>query len=291
MKIYSTGMYYEPVIDRLPELKPLLKAVTGQNFRRIDRFIQLALIGVSRCSGEVSLPIETAIYLTSGQGDLEVMIDVLEQMLRDGKSPKPLSFINTVSNSACYHLAKYLHLKSRNCFVASHCFSFERALRLAMVDFLQGNLTSALVGSVDICVLPLAQHRQRIAVSPDTPVAEACHWLLLGDDDCLGEPMGEVEGVEHFGSKEALLVWLAALDVDNSWSIAGGHILPEEELVFYQELTLVGQQFQYRKNLAYYDTQTASAFSQYLEHGREGTLLHIETDGEGRYCTFLLKVF
>jgi len=151
--IHRTGNYYERVDGEPPELKALVQETLGVHVRRVGRFIQLALIGAGRCAGQ-SLPQDTAVFLTSGRGDLEVTMDVLEQLFVHAQPPKPLSFINTVSNAACYYIAQQLKLQSRSGFACNRHFAFESALQLAVSDFEQGIIRSALVGTVDVVVPP-----------------------------------------------------------------------------------------------------------------------------------------
>ena len=89
-QIYAVGGHYHAVSEPLPELKALTQAATGKAFRRIGRFIQLALIGAARCAGQQVLPKETAVYFSSGRGDLEVTLEIMTQLFRDGQTPKPL---------------------------------------------------------------------------------------------------------------------------------------------------------------------------------------------------------
>ena len=104
----------EQTQEPLPPLKERVRDVTGETVRRIGRFIQLSLIGAGHCLHGQTAPAETAVYLSSGRGDLEVTLDVLTQMIVDGQPPKPLSFINTVSNSACYYVARHFGQRVRH---------------------------------------------------------------------------------------------------------------------------------------------------------------------------------
>src|SRR5689334_1064617 len=131
--IYSTGDYCERVEGEPPELKTLVQQTLRTHVRRVGRFIQLALIGAGQCA-KASIPQNTAVFLASGRGDLEVTLDVLEQLFLHAQAPKPLSFINTVSNAACYYIAQQLKLQSRSSFVCNRHFAFESALQLACTD-------------------------------------------------------------------------------------------------------------------------------------------------------------
>jgi len=60
----------------------------------------------------LTLPAETATYFTSGRGDLEVTLDVLAQMCEQGHPPTPFTFVNTVGNSTCFHVAQIFAVRA-----------------------------------------------------------------------------------------------------------------------------------------------------------------------------------
>ena len=76
--------------------------------------VSLALIGAARSFGGQPARPDTSVYLTSGRGDMEMTAEVMIQLYRDGMPPRPLSFINTVSNSACFYIAKQFALRGRS---------------------------------------------------------------------------------------------------------------------------------------------------------------------------------
>src|SRR5690606_18957723 len=150
--------------------------------RRIGRFIQLALIGAGECIRQHQLPEGTAGYLSSGRGDLEVTLEVLVDMVEHGQPPKPLSFINTVSNSSCFYVAKTFGLHGRRQVVTRRQAPLESVLPLARLDVANGSTSTALVGTVDIVTLPLADHRERLQLPADAGVGEGSHWFLLANN-------------------------------------------------------------------------------------------------------------
>lgn len=293
MKIIAYGECYKDVVaQQLPMLKPEVKAATGQSFRRISRFIQFSLIAVARCVAGRSLPKNTALYLTSGQGDLTVAIDVLEKLYQQGEPPMPLGFINTLSNSACFYVAQYLGLQGSSNFVSSQYFSFERILRLALLDYNNKKVQSALVGSVDVCVAPLSQHRERMAVEADIELGEASHYLLLGDvasNERVEPHLGELLKVEHCIDWQELLFKLNALEVNEAWYLAAGQFLSAAALEQLQAATGISEQFEYRNQLAFYNTQMAAVFGKFFSACPGKTLLHVNGDKDGRYCFFVIK--
>lgn len=273
--IKGWGDYVSEEGGELTDLKPILKADLGQPVRRIGRFISLALIGAARCLAGKTPPPETAVYFTTGSGDFEVTVEVMEHLFRDGFPPKPLSFINTVSNAACFYVAKSFGFSGRSTCVGNRAFGFETALQLALLDLKTGAVTSALIGSADIVLEPIAIHRQRLGQTPDAPIGEAAHWLWLTAE---GEG-GALPDCRFFASRDDFTSWVATFDP--ATTVLGlGEGLDGDKF----GLTRI---FDYRAGRPYYDSRTASAPSAFLAQAKRGeTMLHVSTDGAGRYAAF-----
>lgn len=289
MHIHACGDYYQAVADQPPELKELVRAATGQAVRRVGRFIQLALVGAGRCVGAAALPADTAVYLASGRGDMEITIEVLEQLFRDGQPPKPLSFINTVSNAACFYVAQNFALTGRSSFICNRYFAFESALQLALLDLAQGVVDSALVGVIDVVVPPLAHHRRRLQLGAEQAVADASHWLWLRNEP--GDGRGEVLAAQHCSDRAALLHWIAQrrLPGDRTW-LSGGQFFASFELESLARACGSRRNFAYRAQRAYYDSHSGAAIAEFLrEAPADHYLLHINSDPEGRYSAMLAK--
>jgi hypothetical protein len=283
MRIIATGSYCREVSVELPPLKSLAREATGVSVRRIGRFVQLALIGAGRCVNGLTLPAETATYFTSGRGDLEVTLDVLAQMCEQGDPPTPFRFVNTVGNSACFHVAQIFGLRGRSQFVTSRYGPLESALRLAALDMAHGGVRTALLGSADICTAPLGAHRARIGVADGTPVGEASHWFLLSSDPNFGVPLGVVRSVRSFTDDDALRQHLDRLRLDpNDTTLAGGQNLRPDRLERFREATGIGDVFAYRDELPWYDSQAGHGINRFLTSGAARTLVHVDGDPRGR---------
>ena len=117
MKAYivASGAYCENVTSELPPLKQAVNDSVGHSVRRVGRFIQLALIGAGRAA--TGLPAQSAVYLTSGRGDIGSTVETLDAIYRLEQAPRPVSFINSVSNAACFYIAQSLGLRGPGLFV------------------------------------------------------------------------------------------------------------------------------------------------------------------------------
>jgi hypothetical protein len=277
------GVSIEP-----PPLKSLMQAALGMSVRRIGRFVELALIGAARCVDGRTLPEGTAIYVTSGRGDLDVTLEVLIPLIEEGRAPAPFAFINTVGNSACFHVAKQFHLAGRSQFVTSLYTPLETALRLAALDIEGGAVAMALCGSTEICTAPLYEHRERIGVAADTPVGEASHWFLLATDEAPGPALGTLRTVRAFTDDRALRVHLERERFDpETTGIASGQHLGSDRFEILREAAGSPRVFDYRSDLPWYDSQTGAGIDRFLRERPARTLLHVDGDPSGR-CTLLV---
>lgn len=190
--------------EPLPALNQALKEVCREHFRRIDRFIQLALLGSARCVGERTLDTGCGVYLGSGFGPIACNVAVQEQMLRDHELPKPFDFVNTLGVSAGFYVAKNFGLTGQNLCISRPGASLEAVLTAALTDLALGAVSQALVGVVEEVTLPLMEHRLRREQPAGSLAAEGSHWLLLEADGTVGKNIG----LQRFGEVAALQVEL-----------------------------------------------------------------------------------
>lgn len=288
--IRATGDYCEAVSDESTSLKPLVREALGEPVRRIGRFIQLALIGSGRCVGEARLDPESAVYTSSARGDLDVTLEVVEALFRHGMQPKPLSFVNSVSNAPNFYIAHHFDLAGRSNFVCSAFFAFESVLELACVDMRAGYMDSALVGSVDVATWPMADHRRRLQVSDDTRMAEGSHWLWLQRaEQAPTGALGEVLAARQFNDSDALLGWLEQQSLEPAHTVlGGGQFLAPGVLADIQQRSGLEQLFEGPEYPGYYDSQSGAAISCFLSRPGAPYLLHINGEGDGPRLAIML---
>lgn len=291
----------------LPSLRDAVKEATGVSLRRVNRPIQLALIGAVRCARDVALEPACGLYLASGQGALQDSVDVFTQMFVDGQAPKPISFVNTLSNTSCFYVAKTLGLSGPNQFVSSSALPFESALSLALLDLARGRIAQALVGGVDECVLPLADHRKRLRTPDDAPLGEGSHWLCLERDPSsekslsleqdlsleLDVPhahdLGHLHAVRELPSPDALVAWLRSLRSEAAtWAVAFGSGIADADRGWLTNAAGGLPIVDYRPHAAYYETVTGAGLCAFLRRDPSlacdaTTLLHLNVTQDGRF--------
>ncbi len=182
MYIVASGGYQQTIKDNPQDLKPLLKTHCRMQFRRIDRFIQLALLGSALCVEERDIADKCGLYLSTNFGALSNPIEVFDQIFKQNIEPKPLNFINTLGNSACFYLASNFALTGINTCVSSGNNSFEAALHFAELDFDMAHHPYALIGAVEECPTPTATHIQRLKLADNASVEDASFWVLLSNN-------------------------------------------------------------------------------------------------------------
>jgi hypothetical protein len=287
VRIVSAGSILHAVEgEDLPPLKALAREATGASVRRVGRFVQLALVAAGRCVGGRRLPAQTGVYFASARGDLEVTVEVLLDLIADGRAPAPFTFINTVGNAVGFHVAACFGLSGRSLCATSRYAPLEAALRLALLDLSEGGVSVALVGSAEVCTLPLADHRERIGVPPTTRVGEASHWFLLASGE--GEALGTLRCAVSFPGAPELVAFLReeAFDCDAAVLAAGQRLGPQawDDV---RIVTGIERTLDYRAGLPWYDSPTGQALHRFLATPDAATLVHVDGDPSGR-CTLVV---
>lgn len=191
MRCVSAGHYFHRLGESFPSIEARVNAITRERYRRIDRFVQLSLLGAAECVNGRQLDASCALYLSSGVGPIGSNVLVQDAIHRDSRLPMPFNFVNTLGSSACYHLVKELNLTGEAVMVARGQESFTAALVSAYADLLSGVTEQILVGAVEECVLPGDRHRSLLRLDASAAVAEGSHWLLLERDHRDGTAVAE----------------------------------------------------------------------------------------------------
>jgi|GEM_PF-1825356 len=203
MRCMVASHYFHLLDDVYPSLDARVNAITRERYRRIDRFVQLALLGAAECVAGRQLATDCGLYLSSGFGPINSNVLVQDAIHRDSRLPMPFNFVNTLGSSACYHLVKELNLTGEAVMVARGGASFSSALTCAYADLASGVASQVLVGAVEECVLPGERHRALLRLNDDVAIAEGSHWVLLEREERAGTPVdaellphSEFEGYE-----------------------------------------------------------------------------------------------
>jgi hypothetical protein len=169
--------------DRLPSVDARLRPVCREHFRRLDRFIELALLGSGECTAGRTLVADCGLYISSGIGPIGTNILVQDAVSRDAKLPMPFNFVNTLGSSAGYYVGKNLGLAGESIFVSRRGGGFGAAIACAIADLESGVVSQMLIGAIEECPLPVQRFRDLVGLPPEAITAEGSHWLLLARGD------------------------------------------------------------------------------------------------------------
>lgn len=288
--IYSSSYFLSPVDVQLPNLKTAVADALGKSMRRIDRLTQLALIGCFQCKGARSISENTGLYLSSINGSLNNMTKLLAEMYDDGDAPRPLSFINTVSNSACYYLARELNVLAYNQFVNCNEFSFEATIKLAQLDLQLGKVDAALMGVISEVGPSFEIHRQRIDLDEKYGLCEGSHWLYLGAEITNETPVAEVV-------KVAVPVSLAALkhslldsidaQVNNRVIVFGDNV--EDSLRCELVASTSAEAVSFLPESHRHESLSAIQITGFLSQRQGDQMIYIDCNGRNQYSLVIIR--
>lgn len=180
MQIISQANLFHAISDELPDLHSRIEQLNGTRVRRVDRFIQLCLAGSLSCCEQLKLNPDCGLVIATGCGTVSTMAAIMETVWKKHHPPKPLHFVNSLGNSACFYVARALGITGHSTAVTQENFSFEAALNQAEALLAGGYASQILVGGIDEAPLPIEDHRKRLSAdSTYTSILEGSHWLLL----------------------------------------------------------------------------------------------------------------
>lgn len=234
----------------------LARATGGQRFRRINRFIQLALIGAHECrnADRVKWPGTQPIVIATGQGNIADTSQMLESVVGRGQPPMPFQFINLAGNMAGFYLAQSLGAESANTTVSQLDFPVEAALQVVAEEYRRHG--SALLGAVDELAWPLSAHQRRLGAAAGRSVGEGTHWLRIGD----GPPLGWIEPPVYCRDDADAEAWLERVGADAHLHTPG----PESSGPLH-------------------DTEAAARWCEFLLNAAPGRVLaHVSIGADGR---------
>ncbi len=172
-------------------LEDEFEALWAGQFRKIGRFIKLALTGAAlamRHAGRVKLPPRrTGVFLGTGLGNLADLIPFVHS-LYDGQSiPSPIQFANSVGNSGAFYIAQAYALEGPVLAICQDEVSFEAALMNGLALLHADEIDYALVGGVDVFVPPASDQLARLGREDESiPLGEGVGFWLLSRESGQG---------------------------------------------------------------------------------------------------------
>jgi hypothetical protein len=283
MYVRSTALVLRAPADNLSILETEVRQMTGLHFRRVNRFILLALAGAHRCVAGAAPAPGTALCLTTENGTVGDTETALGQLFHDRGYPKPYNFINTMSNTAAFYIAQSLKLQSRNITLAAMQFAFERGLELVRTDLASGVAEDALVGGVDEAVFSEANLQGRFG----DRLVDGSAWMLLSRNP--RGASGQIGDIRSFSGIASAMTWLRAADLPADPVLAFGVRVPEAERRQWRALRPRAEIFDYIAAYGYFDSAAACGICGFFQRCPARTLVHVNKDIYGHYV--LLTAF
>ena len=273
--IRATGIHNSIPGHQQPDLAAELRALSGKVYRRTDHFIQLAIIGAHKAAAGHKLPPQTAMYMTSGQGNISVFERICDQRHVRKQLPRPIDFINLLSNSAGFYVAGHLGLSGRNLFLTHHRFPVQMALLAAQNDVQLGREQMVLIGGVDEWIPRQELARKLLGRDQTTVLGEGSNWMLLGTGD--EEAPATLEVNPGTLDRKQLQQLLASVAPGTSLAFGKRFAAADREEIM--NMNRGCRRYSYEASCGYYETLPIYVLNRFLS-SEKGRLIHIDVSGE-----------
>jgi hypothetical protein len=285
MYIHSAAAFTGESNTDVNFFKNELSRYTPENFRRVNKFILLSLLGARQCIHQRTLEADTAVYLTTEHGNLGETADVLDEIYAARSLPKPFGFINTMSSTAAFYLARNLGIRGRNITVSSQHLSFERGLELLKVDFAGGTERSALIGGVDEASLSRTALEKK--ADRGWRMVDGSGWLYIKPEK--EGACGAFTEIRSFRDGHSCMNWISKREISPMDVISFGALIDDSEAAALREALRPAAEFDYLRDYGYSGSATACGVSLFVMLFHKKTLLHINRDQRGNYAVMELK--
>jgi hypothetical protein len=287
LKLRAAASLHEILGETPTDLRARLKQMTGQNFRRINRFIELALIGAFRCRDAAGgIAPDTALYLACDSPMLADSVKILRGIQDERRPPSPFEFMNISGNMAGYYVATQLGLNGPQLALHRNRAGLEATLELLALQ--SAPHRRVLVGYVEEGVWPLTEQRARLDHWPaDRALAECSHWLYF-DEDSDAPPLATIERCRTYASADDARNDLSGLAGNTRLSLGSGISIAEASR--WRSALQLPSLFSAVSDGAYTTGLTALAVTRFVEQGISGRLLHLNRLDGGAYAATLVRV-
>lgn len=275
--IRAMGIHNSVPDKTQPDLASEIKALSGKVYRRTDHFIQLAIIGAHKAACGHELSPQTAMYMTSGQGNISVFERICNQRHVRKQLARPIDFINLLSNSAGFYVASHLGLSGKNLFLSHHSFPVQMALLTAQNDLILGREKAVLIGGVDEWIPDQELARKLLGLDQKTALGEGSNWMLIGPQD--EETVATLEVTPQTLDTRQLQQLLASAERGTSLAFSKRFSLGERKKIM--RMHTYCRPYSYEESCGYYETLPLYVLNHFLL-GEKGQLIHIDVSA-GRY--------
>ena len=255
------------------DIKAECKLVAPKLIRRTDHFIQLAILGVEQIKRKTLIHRNSALYLTSGQGNLGVFQRLCEQQYIQNTPPKPVDFINSLSNTAGFYISQFLNLDSKNSNLSHLSFVVEMALLLAKSDLLLNKEEWILLGGVDQLLSDRTFSQAKLGLPDDIQLGQGSNWMLLSKS-----PENALASIKVSNNEmhiDELTSYLLNLKLSTNGYQLGFSLLIDQRIIDSLLEKTDCRRFNYEVDVGFYETVVLYALNKFTLQGK-GNLIFID---------------
>jgi hypothetical protein len=247
-------------------------------------------VGACQCAHGQAVKTDTAVYLTTENGNMGDTEAVLDQLYHKHEFPMPYNFINTMSNTASFYVAQSFDILGRNLTFSSKQLSFERGLELLRCDLVAGVVKEALCGGVDEVSFSKSQFETKYnRPYRDYEMIEGSCWLLIKADN--SGALGEIAAIESFGSLNQTARWLKRQRFKRPVILSYGMLIDPGQKASLSQAVLHESEFNYISEYGYFDSVTACGISGFLERYEDAFLVNINADFRGQFVILVAEKY
>jgi len=290
MYIHGYSKFVSPPVDDTTIYKQEISRYTKLRFRRANKFVLLALVGACQCAHGQAVRTNTAVYLTTENGNMGDTEAVLDQLYHKHEFPMPYNFISTMSNTASFYVAQSFDILGRNLTFSSKQLSFERGLELLRSDLVAGVVKEALFGGVDEVSFSKSQFETKFnRLYRDYEMIEGSCWLLIKADN--SDALGEIAAIESFGSLNQTARWLKRQRFKRPVILSYGMLIDSGQKASLGQAVLHESEFNYISEYGYFDSITACGISGFLARYEDACLVNINADFRGQFVILVVEKY
>jgi hypothetical protein len=156
-------------------IKATLKKEYHLETRRQSEFIHLAVYGGQLLKDKISIDPSDALYMTSANGDIDVVQRSNTYVNKEKQAIKLFDFINLLGNTSSYYVAKSLGIHGKNIFQISNHFTYIHTL-ISLYSSLYHSQTNAILCAVDLAPNPEEIAQRVLGIEENTSLVSSVNY-------------------------------------------------------------------------------------------------------------------
>lgn len=286
------------------DIQDTLRTLTGLDMRRVGHFSELALVGSALAIKRLKSPLgpSSHVYFGTGLGEVQKTAALFKQTLdSDEAVSSPYNFVNSVSSTTAFYIAKAAGLESRNITLCQEELSFEWALKLACNAIEDNDASAAMAGGADEFSYPREEHLRRLPLSDSQIMGEGGGWLCLSSER--GAAIGEVVEVIYFYNDADDRQWAAQVSdvckpyltgmMEKAPFLLPGFRINSERMGALVKALPGAKVKRYLDYCGCFHTASAFGVASVFDmpHASDMIYIHVNSDTEGRTMVVVFKAY